>query len=81
MRQRRTGNGNTHDTGRLTHPALDAGLLCFSLSRPLDRLLKVCRFHDGRERNCALARAECARNLKKAREEWMRAEKVSEEEI
>ena len=41
---------------------------------PIDQ--KVGRFEESRERDCALARAECMRDLKKAREAWMSAEKV-----
>ncbi|CAM9346410.1 unnamed protein product, partial [Laminaria digitata] len=41
----------------------------------LERQACVGRFRDGRGRDCALARAEGARDLKKAREAWMGAEK------
>lgn len=40
---------------------------------------QVMRFCDNRERDCVLARAECTRELKKAREAWMAAEKVRRE--
>ena len=37
---------------------------------------QVGRFQEGRDRDCAMARAECAKGLKKAREAWMGAEKA-----
>ncbi|CAM9492841.1 unnamed protein product, partial [Ectocarpus fasciculatus] len=39
------------------------------------RLFRVGRFREGRDRDCVVARAESARELKKAREAWMAAEK------
>lgn len=46
---------------------------CFNAAQTTE---KVGRFQESRDRDCALARAECTRELKKAREAWMSAEKV-----
>lgn len=66
-----------HRARRATLTMADYMRTKVSLVRPIYQ--QVGRFHEGRDRDCVVARAESARELKKAREAWMTAEKVGGE--